>query len=363
MQKHAISSTRADQTSQVCEAPRSGLHLTGMASGLTSKALLHETPEECRHPYRECQTFYHFTTTGVTSENVLVQSHISDREDFSTSFEAEITIFADLVKVDVDCQATRRGGGQRSIISDFSAQSRKRMLERLAMLRDTSGGFFVTLTYPGRFAWSPEECKVHLANFRKALLRRFPGCGAFWRMEIKPRQSGESQGELVPHFHLLIFGVNPPSLAYMRRWINVTWSRVAAYPDSPPQKLRTQCDEITSRRHAAAYASKYAAKLEDCNKELFQSENSQSWGRHWGVFGALDFSPVMVVTLPGSALVRFKRLVRGWLKSRGSNYYKRLARIRQDFGFSAFGLGDLSPGSSGDMFGGTIARMILASGE
>ena len=301
-----------------------------------------------------------YTSTTAAADDVLVQCHISDRER-----EFCISVYADLVKIERAAapdgqKEARKGGGKRGQIYSFSAQSRKRMLERLARLRDTSGGYFVTLTYAGRFCWSSSEVKNHLAVFRKALLRRFPAAGAFWRMELKPRQSGESMGDLVPHFHLLIFGVNPPSLAFLRRWIRFTWSRIVAYPDSPRRLVRTQCDQITTRRHAANYASKYAAKadvtefepgLEDCYN-----------GRHWGVFGDLDLAAAITVTIGLQELIRFKRLVRSWLKSRGSRYARRLARVREDFGFAYFGLGDLSPGGGGDdVFNGTIMRMLFAS--
>lgn len=293
-------------------------------------------------------------------EAVLVQCAISARDDF------EISVFADLVtarRVKVNKLPgtnEHKNGAGRGIVKEFSRRSRKRMLEMLAKLRDASGGYFITLTYPGRFDWSPNDVKRHLHNFDKALQRRFPGCGAFWRMEIKPRLSGESEGEPVPHFHLLIFGANPPSLAYMRRWIQVTWSRIAAYPDSEPQKLRVQCDEITSRRHAANYASKYAAKETDSTLVLYPSWIESGWGRHWGTFGTLDLSAQMSVTVSGDALIQFKRLVRSWLKSRGSHYAKRLSHIREDFGFSAFGLGDLSGDAPIELFDRTVLRMLLA---
>lgn len=292
---------------------------------------------------------------------VLVQCAISHRDEF------EVAVFADMVSVTkkvrplVTSQSkSSDNGNKRGVVADFSRRSRKRMLEKLAKLRDASNGFFVTLTYPGRFMWSAVDCKRHLDNFSKALLRRFPGCGAFWRMEIKPRLSGESVGELVPHFHLLIFGLNAPSLAWLRRWINICWSRIVTYPDSEPTRARTQCDQITSRRHAASYASKYAAKETGGTLVLFQSENSESWGRHWGTFGHLDLSAVAATHLNQRQLIQFKRLVRSWLKSKASRYAKRLARQREDFGFTAFGLGDLSGSSAVDMFDQTVMRMLLA---
>jgi len=294
-------------------------------------------------------------------EAVLVQCAISHRDEF------EVSVFADLAVVkrrhlhsEIEPDEIDKPEYKRGKVTTFSRRSRKRMLEKLAKLRDASSGHFITLTYPGRFDWSPSDVKRHLDNFSKALLRRFPGCGAFWRMEIKPRQSGESEGEPVPHFHILLFGANPPSLAYMRRWIQVTWSRIAAYPDSEPQKLRTQCDEITSRRHAASYASKYAAKEADSTLVLYPQWIELGWGRHWGTFGALNLDETMNVTLDQHELIQFKRLVRNWMKSRGARYAKKLAHFRADFGFSAFGLGDMSPGGGGELFGATITRMLLA---
>lgn len=303
-----------------------------------------------------------FSTQSERSEAVLVQCAISDREVF------DVSLYADIVKVGKRKQPM--SGSHiasaktfRGVVKTFSQRSRKRMLEKLAMLRDCSGGYFVTLTYPGRFMWTAAEVKRHIHTFSKALLRRFPECGAFWRMELKERLSGESRGLIVPHFHLLLFGAHAPSLAYMRRWIKTTWSRIVAYPDSERRMVRTQCDVINSRRHAANYASKYAAKCEDSTLVLFQDENSDTWGRHWGTFGNLDLDQVMSVSLDQEQLIRFKRLVRCWLKSRGSAYAKRLAHIREDFGFSAFGLGDLSPGGGGALFECTAMRMLLSCSD
>lgn len=302
---------------------------------------------------------FDFSTQIERSEDVLVQCAISHRDEF------EVSIYADIMKVvstPSSFKPTKTGNAaRRGIVTRFSPKSRKRMLEKLAMLRDASGGYFITLTYPGRFMWDAADVKRHVDTLSKAIERRFKNSGAFWRMELKERLSGESEGDTVPHFHILLFGVHPPSLAYMRRWISVTWSRIAAYPDSPPMKIRTQCEEITSKRHAASYASKYAAKIEDVTEDNDKFENCNiGWGRHWGVFGTLDLSGVLSVKLTGSQLIHFKRLVRSWLKSKGSGYAKRLSHIREDFGFSAFGLGDLSPKGGGTLFECTAMRMILA---
>lgn len=104
-------------------------------------------------------------------------------------------------------------GGKRGVCKGFSFGSRRRMMDRLnqvsvgADLPD-----FVTLTLPdesfedcvSRFA---KSAKLHLEVLLKRLARACPSACGFWRIEWKARKSGQHEGKLFPHFHLLIWGL------------------------------------------------------------------------------------------------------------------------------------------------------------
>lgn len=149
------------------------------------------------------------------------------------------------------------GGGVRGVVSAFSAQSRKRMLDTLAQIDENRAGFmaFVTLTYPDRDGPpSFEQTSRDKATFLKRIRRRFPEASAIWRREWEPRISGEFEGVLYPHFHLLFF--NLPFLHYEE--VNDTWKEVIAYDDY----TRTEIKAVESWRKAFYYVSKYMAKGE-----------------------------------------------------------------------------------------------------
>jgi len=178
-------------------------------------------------------------------------------------------------------------------------------------------------------------------------------------MEIKPRLSGELVGQLAPHFHVLLFGA-PMHEVIFRRWLQRAWSEIVYETDRPPRRVRTQSDKIENRKHAARYASKYAAKEETAEEErIYEIHKSETWGRRWGSFGALDLSCQLVVTLTGDRVVELRRMVARWMNARGSHYAKRLARGSPNAGFSALGLGDQSC-SALELFDSTIVRMIFA---
>ena len=88
-----------------------------------------------------------FSTQCQQSAAVLVQCAISHRDTF------DLSLFADLITVhkaprDADKpidQEQKAGHCKRGAVTQFSRRSRKRMLEKLAKLRDASGGYFVTL--------------------------------------------------------------------------------------------------------------------------------------------------------------------------------------------------------------------------
>ena len=171
----------------------------------------------------------------------------------------------------------RRDVPKRGAIKEFSARSRKRLLDSFARLDGqavtASRPKFMTLTY-GQLYPSALESKRHVEAFERRLLRRFPMASAYWRVEKQTRGA--------PHYHLIIF--NMPHVLHedLRHW----WGEIIglkywdwktanyAYRDpdggwflskfcSPP---RVEIQSAKSTRHAFGYVSKtlaYVAKSSD----------------------------------------------------------------------------------------------------
>lgn len=269
----------------------------------------------------------------------LVPSHITDRE---ACFELHIHAGIAIVRR-VGSPTKQVGGGRRGAIIGFSRQSRKRMLETLAKMRGIHEGLFLTLTYPSEFRYTYEECKVHWANFRKRLMRAAPKCFGMWRMEILPRKSGVSEGELVPHFHVLLFGVTISDIEKISEWVRQKWDEIANYADEGLPQLITECKPIHNHKHAVSYAAKYAAK-----EAIVEEDADLFVGRAWGVFGAVDMSVSSVLHLTPYQLIEYRRNCMKHLWERGKVAIAwMVATIREDFGFSVFGIGDNEPGEEG----------------
>lgn len=305
----------------------------------------------------------HFTPDGQVPSEGLVQCHKNGRKPaFALKNEVKVLVYADLVTVKPSSISSgSRPRGDRKPIYEFSKRSRKAMLEKLAKLRNPTGGFFCTLTYPGQFTFTPDEVKTHLERFRKAFLREFPNAGVYWRLELKERRSGASKGVLVPHFHLLCFLYDAaiPQIDF-RQWLATTWYRCVASENPDHLRAGTQADLIQNRKHAQRYASKYAAKDESEIRETI-SHSHLTWGRRWGTFGTLDLAAALEVTISLRQMYDLRRLAAALLKSRSRGYAKRLKRSPRDLGFSVFGLGDLSFDGWPDFLDSTIFKMLLVS--
>lgn len=104
-------------------------------------------------------------------------------------------------------------GGVRGRCKGFSFGSRRRMLNRLNSISVAAKlPQFFTATLPDDVfnddvAEFAKLAKHWLDSFVKRLRRRLPDCSGFWRIEWQSRKSGEHEGKLFPHFHLLVWGL------------------------------------------------------------------------------------------------------------------------------------------------------------
>jgi len=104
-------------------------------------------------------------------------------------------------------------GRARGKCQGFSFGSRRRLLNKLNSLECASRlPYFVTLTVPDEVfddnaSSFSKKAKEWLDAFLKRLRRVSAQAAGIWRLEWQSRKSGVHEGKLVPHFHLLVWGL------------------------------------------------------------------------------------------------------------------------------------------------------------
>lgn len=135
----------------------------------------------------------------------LSKSHISPSHKLaSVEFFKGASFLSVRLETDAPLQSKPPKRGE---VNEFSAASRRRMLDLLAKIEVSQVPLFVTLTYPDSFPLYSEEFKRHLEMFCARLQRRWPQAAVIWKLEFKERKSGESKGKVAPHYHLFVYGV------------------------------------------------------------------------------------------------------------------------------------------------------------
>jgi len=281
----------------------------------------------------------------------LVKCDISHREGKIT-----VSVGADMVKVKRSGIDNRAGGGVRGVVCGFSTGSRRRMLEATASVHDldTRPGLFVTLTYPDVFASDSDVWHRDLDVFLKRLVRKFPGVGGLWRLEMMVRKSGlVNEGVFAPHFHILVFMDEKfigKRLNWLRVWVSLAWAAVVGSDDLNHVKAGTNVRVIYNRAHAMRYCSKYSAK---------NADEGFAVGRRWGTFGVLDRSEMWSAVISRQAFYTFKRYAVRLLESRGRKFASRLRRSSPLGGFTVFGMGGQSVPGCSDVLNSTCFALLL----
>lgn len=160
----------------------------------------------------------------------------------------------------------------RGEISAFSKGSRRRLLRLVATIRRDKEPLFGTLTYPDNFEQDPKQVKKQWDKFTKRLLRRFPSAVVIWRMEPQIRKSGKNKGQIAPHFHLLIWGIQYKD---MREFLPVAWYESVGSQDKKHLEAGTSVEKVHSVNGVMYYTAKYIAKSD--------SFKLPGWGRYWGI--------------------------------------------------------------------------------
>jgi hypothetical protein len=129
----------------------------------------------------------------------------------------------------------------------------------------------LTLTYPAEFPCDGRLVKRHLTLMRKWLTYR--EIGAFWFLEFQRRGA--------PHFHLFVTGeVDKDELSS-------AWYKIVGSGDEKHLRAGTNVERIRKPHAIAAYAAKYAAKVE----QKSVPEGYEEVGRFWGTFGGVKVTP------------------------------------------------------------------------
>lgn len=206
----------------------------------------------------------------------------------------------------------KAGGGTRGEITEFSRQSRSRLLWSARNTQDLSS--ILTITYPhedyastatgGDFMQDGRVVKEHIRKFRQVLT--YHGLRGFWFLEFQKRGA--------PHVHFFLVGEVSQVL---RNRLHKTWHRMVG--SSCPHHLTRGLDvQILRQKHAAAsYAAKYSCK--DEQKQV--PTRYLGVGRFWGFFGDMK-KPVIHRLISLKEIYQLARVARNYAKAkaRSENY-------------------------------------------
>lgn len=163
---------------------------------------------------------------------------------------------------------------RRGKVKAFGKNHRRRLLYKLGMIDKSIVPDFVSLTYPGRYEGDVESAKRDLNVLNKRMTRL--GAAAIWRLEWKVRQSGESVGLSVPHFHMFVWRPAGWTRKDYMRWVTQAWYEVVGSCQADHLKAGTRVEYMRSWHGVSCYAAKYIGKVDE-------SAVPENCGRQWGV--------------------------------------------------------------------------------
>jgi hypothetical protein len=199
-------------------------------------------------------------------------------------------------------------GGARGRVTEYSRQSRNRLLRLIGRTDKFNQPVFLTLTYPDVYSQDKDKWKRDIDVFGKRLVRKYDGASFIWRIEFKERLSGKNQGVIMPHFHLLVWGVSASDL---RTWVSRSWYEVCGSGDAKHLRAGTSTERLKSWNGVISYVSKYIAKLD---------KFPQNWtGRVWGIVGrsSIPWAVIVYIPLDNDTAIRLTRLGRKMCKLGG----------------------------------------------
>lgn len=233
----------------------------------------------------------------------------------------EIWVDGSLIKVSKPAgQRKQVGGGLRGQVHGFSKASRRRLMQKLAQVKQDARPLFLTLTYPGEFPLAAADWKRDFDKWCKRLHRKYPGAGLVWRLE--PQKRG------APHYHVLLYGVQIS--VEFREWLRLSWYECVNSGDIKHYHRGTDVEAVRSHRGVRSYAGKYLAKVQappqqvNQDGEILPMPDWSAVGRWWGVrYGEnLPWSEVVGGRmLSFGEAARLMRYLRRYLKAQGKRVF------------------------------------------
>lgn len=216
----------------------------------------------------------------------------------------------------------RLSGGERKPIKGFSKSARRNLLWKLQTLdydglrADGGTAWFITLTYRDSFY---RECKnlikakEDLDRFFIYLNRLLPlDYFSFWKLEFT------NQG--IPHFHLFMCIRGKISHDELINYVQTAWlMSVSAFGEHLEQMQKASTNvrftPLDKANILAVYISKEIGKT-------YQVEvpEGELPGRFWGIYNRKHYKAYVKedkVALATPEFYRLRRILRGWLKSKG----------------------------------------------
>lgn len=193
----------------------------------------------------------------------------------------QITIQGRVVKAVIPAAPKKPSPHKRGEICGFSADARLRMLSLVSALEWERCGRSSFLSLTWRDDWGcPDACELRRCRdhmhqkIERLTNREQPG---IWRVEWEVRKSGRRMGEIMPHIHVIYFGIK-----YIpKEWIEASWNGV----HESEGYTRIKVEAIRSHRKCMYYVSKYCSKPESNSHLVIGSyRNKISGGKPWGIF-------------------------------------------------------------------------------
>lgn len=160
----------------------------------------------------------------------------------------------------------------------LSQQSRMRLLRLINRmnLSKFTHNTMITLTYPDDSDFLKYKTRSQQRfEFLRAIERQQGRqLATLWRQEYQPRKTGTRKGELVPHFHIMVF--DAPYIP--AKDVKELWAGILDYGGNVAVHLTA----VKGAESAARYLAKYMSK--QCTLDISTyRHNGLQFGRHWGI--------------------------------------------------------------------------------
>lgn len=181
---------------------------------------------------------------------------------------------------------------KRGKIMGFTRAARLRMLRLIARIdwARVGGSSFITLTYPDHVVNRTYQQRTTDRTLFIKGIEEIIGTkvATLWRVEWVARKSGQFQGQMKPHLHIVVFSASQIGQGDVRS----LWRRITKVKGP----LATDTRKATDGSHAAKYAAKYAAK--ECSLgALDNNAYLETHGRAWGTTrkSMIPFGPARII--------------------------------------------------------------------